>query len=109
MKKQQKPSIRRFDQNILHAKAKINYATPYGTYKNFQGTSRAEHRIYPVFGKRSVSYDPKHNKTETSNHSRFRRNGITTEEPSKWNRIHIEHHRRTRHELYQRIEIYLNG
>ncbi|TMW48671.1 hypothetical protein DOY81_006260, partial [Sarcophaga bullata] len=105
MKKQQKPSIRRFDQNILRAKA-----TPYRRYKNFQGTSRAAHRIYPVFGKRSISNDRKHNETETSKRSiRFRRNGISTAVPTKLNRIHIEHHRRTRHDLYQRIEIYLNG
>ncbi|XP_065354529.1 uncharacterized protein LOC135948999 [Calliphora vicina] len=97
-----RPSVRRFDQNINYSRAQFNYKKPIGTYKTFPSTGRSEHRIYPIFGKQSISdvRKPQH---------RFRRSGIFTEIPSKLDRIHIGQHRRTRHDLYQRIEIYLTG
>lgn len=99
-------NIRKFDQNLNKSTLNLNKKKPIRTYKNFPGTGRSEHRIYPVFGKRSISNrDLKFN----SNHTRFRRSCISSENLSKLDRIHINQHRKTRHDLYQRIETYLNG
>ncbi|XP_037808477.1 uncharacterized protein LOC119601551 [Lucilia sericata] len=103
------PSVRRFDKNTNRSTAQINYKKPIGNYKPFPSTGRSEHRIYPIFGKRSITVAQNKNENKTSPHHRFRRSGIVADLPSKLDRIHIEQHRKTRHDLYQRIEIYLNG
>ncbi|XP_037942797.1 uncharacterized protein LOC119675663 [Teleopsis dalmanni] len=82
-----------------------------------------KHRIFPIFGKRSVSDDRNsyaasdsstssatHNtKHNTRQHNRKRRrSGIAGSELSKLDQIHIRHHRTTRHTLYEKIEKYLD-
>ncbi|XP_037942683.1 uncharacterized protein LOC119675548 [Teleopsis dalmanni] len=82
-----------------------------------------KHRIFPIFGKRSVSDDSNsyaasdsstssatHNtKHNTRQHNRKRRrSGIAGSELSKLDQIHIRHHRTTRHTLYEKIEKYLD-
>ncbi|KNC21723.1 hypothetical protein FF38_03979 [Lucilia cuprina] len=101
------PSVR--NQNINRSTAHINYKKPIRNYKPFPSSGRSEHRIYPVFGKRSIFVARKENEEKTSSRQRFKRSGIVADLPSKLDRIHIEQHRKTRHDLYQRIEIYLNG
>ncbi|XP_067619949.1 uncharacterized protein [Eurosta solidaginis] len=94
------------------------------------------HRIYPVFGKRSIADEhPKksttatvattqytiHNNNNNNKNSsasnahqqsmptcRYRRSGIVGPELSRMERIHVRHHRSTRQALYEKIEKYLN-
>lgn len=63
------------------------------------------HRIYPVFGKRSI-----HIKDDDKGRERTkgRRHGISSEEPGLWDRLHVQYHRSSRQDLYTRIEKYLN-
>ncbi|XP_073819315.1 uncharacterized protein [Musca autumnalis] len=71
------------------------------------GTGRSEHRIYPIFGKRSV---PENTTNEGIVTHRHHSRGIrSSDQFSKIDQIHIRHHRNTRHDLYERIETYLNG
>nr|XP_036228871.1 uncharacterized protein LOC106622194 isoform X2 [Bactrocera oleae] len=100
-----------------------------GFYQQPPATAR-KHRIYPVFGKRSIADEPataqtaaamhnnnKNNTLHSTNHGkeqestphrRYRRNGITGNELSRMERIHVRHHRRTRQTLYEKIEKYLD-
>ncbi|XP_068157355.1 uncharacterized protein [Drosophila tropicalis] len=66
------------------------------------------HRIYPVFGKRSIP-------DANNPHQRHRRSGVTMskhdhkdDDISKLERLQIKHHRNTRQALYERIEKYLD-
>ncbi|XP_033167422.1 uncharacterized protein LOC117145765 [Drosophila mauritiana] len=62
------------------------------------------HRIYPVFGKRSIP-------DAANPHKRQRRSGVATEHEDKMSRLEqlqIKHHRRSRQSLYERIEKYLD-
>ncbi|XP_016952261.1 uncharacterized protein LOC108026073 [Drosophila biarmipes] len=62
------------------------------------------HRIYPVFGKRSIP-------DAANPHQRQRRSGVATEHEDKLSRLEqlqIKHHRRSRQALYERVEKYLD-
>ncbi|KAH8385850.1 hypothetical protein KR200_000410 [Drosophila serrata] len=62
------------------------------------------HRIYPVFGKRSIP-------DAANPHKRQRRSGVATEHEDKISRLEqlqIKHHRRSRQSLYERVEKYLD-
>ncbi|KAH8278414.1 hypothetical protein KR018_002872, partial [Drosophila ironensis] len=62
------------------------------------------HRIYPVFGKRSIP-------DAANPHKRQRRSGVATEHEeqiSRLEQLQIKHHRRSRQALYERIEKYLD-
>ncbi|EDV53859.1 uncharacterized protein LOC6554833 [Drosophila erecta] len=62
------------------------------------------HRIYPVFGKRSIP-------DAANPHKRQRRSGVATEHEDRMSRLEqlqIQHHRRSRQSLYERIEKYLD-
>ncbi|XP_039493958.1 uncharacterized protein LOC120453352 [Drosophila santomea] len=62
------------------------------------------HRIYPVFGKRSIP-------DAANPHKRQRRSGVATEHEDKMSRLEqlqIKHHRSSRQSLYERIEKYLD-
>ncbi|KAH8294289.1 hypothetical protein KR054_010489 [Drosophila jambulina] len=62
------------------------------------------HRIYPVFGKRSIP-------DAANPHKRQRRSGVATEHEDKISRLEllqIQHHRRSRQALYERVEKYLD-
>ncbi|XP_011191214.2 uncharacterized protein LOC105217751 [Zeugodacus cucurbitae] len=102
-----------------------------GFYQQPPATAR-KHRIYPVFGKRSIADEPatahsaaamhnnnnsNNNNSHTTNHGeeqestphrRYRRSGIAGNELSRMERIHVRHHRRTRQTLYEKIEKYLD-
>ncbi|KAM7362307.1 uncharacterized protein ACRADG_013071 [Cochliomyia hominivorax] len=91
-----RPNNRKFDENIIHRNR-----IPVKTYKMLSDLGHSEHRIYPVFGKRSTRNKIVANKSN--------RCGIKTEQPTKMDRIHINHHRKSRHNLYRNIETYLNG
>ncbi|XP_029409127.2 uncharacterized protein LOC105232974 [Bactrocera dorsalis] len=107
-----------------------------GFYQQPPAAAR-KHRIYPVFGKRSIADEPataqtaaamhinnknknnsSSNKTshgrnhseaqESTPHRRYRRSGIVGNELSRMERIHVRHHRRTRQTLYEKIEKYLD-
>ncbi|XP_053966960.1 uncharacterized protein LOC128868658 [Anastrepha ludens] len=94
-----------------------------GFYRQSPATAR-KHRIYPVFGKRSIAYEPPtamsaatHNNSSSSTnhaqqqstpHHRHRRSGIVGPDLSRMERIHIRHHRSTRQALYEKIEKYLD-
>ncbi|XP_005188035.1 uncharacterized protein LOC101901708 [Musca domestica] len=89
---------RRFDQGTTH----------FTNQKYTVGTGRSEHRVYPIFGKRSVAQSVS-DTSATVVHRHHRRTTRSSDEFSKIDRIHIRHHRSTRHDLYERIETYLNG
>ncbi|KAH8346123.1 hypothetical protein KR067_005904 [Drosophila pandora] len=62
------------------------------------------HRIYPVFGKRSIP-------DAENPHKRQRRSGVASEHEEHLTRLEelqIKHHRRSRQSLYERIEKYLD-
>lgn len=63
------------------------------------------HRIYPVFGKRSIQTK---NDEKDQKKVKERRHGIINEELSLWDRLHVQYHRTSRQDLYTRIEKYLN-
>ncbi|XP_036333991.1 uncharacterized protein LOC118744781 [Rhagoletis pomonella] len=94
-----------------------------GFYRQPPATAR-KHRIYPVFGKRSIADEPptavataaeihsnNNNNTQQQQampHHRQRRSGIVGPELTRIERIHIRHHRSTRQTLYEKIEKYLD-
>uniref|UniRef100_A0A1A9ZCI8 Uncharacterized protein n=1 Tax=Glossina pallidipes TaxID=7398 RepID=A0A1A9ZCI8_GLOPL len=72
--------------------------------KSSSGTRRTiQHHVFPIFGKRSRL--DKEEKKER--HLRYKRHGIKSQYISKWDRIHIRYQRSSRHELYEKIEKYL--
>uniref|UniRef100_A0A1A9WLP2 Uncharacterized protein n=1 Tax=Glossina brevipalpis TaxID=37001 RepID=A0A1A9WLP2_9MUSC len=72
--------------------------------KSSSGTRRTiQHRVFPIFGKRTAL----DNKESAKPHQRFKRHGIKSQNLSKWDCIHIRYHRSSRHELYEKIEKYL--
>lgn len=62
-----------------------------------QKDTKRYHRVYPVFGKRSIADE------FNSKHRRVRRDV----EMDNVDKIHLRYHRSTRHDLYGRIEEYL--
>ncbi|XP_075144852.1 uncharacterized protein LOC142219952 [Haematobia irritans] len=90
---------RRFDTMNYKSQGKPGYAI---------GTGRAEHRIFPIFGKRSIPMG-ENLSSENVTHRHHRRTIRSSDSFSRLDRIHIHHHRRTRHDLYERIETYLEG
>ncbi|XP_037892074.1 uncharacterized protein LOC119638978 [Glossina fuscipes] len=68
------------------------------------GTGRAIQRhVFPIFGKRNTLDKEEKNQR----HLRYKRHGIKSQYMSKWDRIHIRYQRSSRHELYEKIEKYL--
>lgn len=72
--------------------------------KSSSGTRRTiQHHVFPIFGKRN-RLDKEEKKQR---HLRYKRHGIKSQYMSKWDRIHIRYQRSSRHELYEKIEKYL--
>ncbi|XP_013110051.2 uncharacterized protein LOC106088888 [Stomoxys calcitrans] len=93
------PGSRRFDQRPQPSLWK------HGPYS--QSTGRSEHRVLPIFGKRSVTNDNAN--ADVPSHRHHGRSIRSSDSFSKVDRIHINHHRQTRRDLYERIESYLEG